>query len=361
VQLQAEHFFDLLVTIASQSEGSEWGPWNMVVLDILHLLFRGVNPADVAGATSALKATTTQLNDLLSAEKRVAKAEKRKGATRHSRFGTTLTLTSVRHIAKAPKRSNQCPTGQPAVSFAPAGRRRALAVKGHRHGEEGQGEEGETGGAQSPSSSISASQCKQDDLAPPSRYRSDALVALRTMATSFVENSLNGADHCHDLAIRGLDLRSAFFTSVLKDIRLEREKVKETDNVRVLVVAAFFLEFFLLLHKQDKAAEIDPASEKGHDFDLIGSLTEISSIAYALARMKIALEDKVRFAFDAIRANELSTHSRPPGRSCTPASSASSRWCALRLDSCGISYLVRSSSSSTPSPLRPTRRCAMWA
>lgn len=145
IQLQQEHFFDLLITIASQAEGSEWGPWNMVVLDILHLLFRGVNPVEVAGATSQGKASTSALNDLLANEKRLAKADKRKGASRHSRFGTTLTLTSVRCLLWS-RGLLKRRTGQSAIPPASASCRLGFAFKGHRHGEEEQSQKGKGGG-----------------------------------------------------------------------------------------------------------------------------------------------------------------------------------------------------------------------
>lgn len=46
-QLTDEHIFDLLIAIAHNSESSEYANWNMVTLDIFHLIFRGVKPEEL--------------------------------------------------------------------------------------------------------------------------------------------------------------------------------------------------------------------------------------------------------------------------------------------------------------------------
>ena len=46
-QLASEHIFDLLLAIASNAETTEFGPWNMVALDIFHLIFRCVKPEEL--------------------------------------------------------------------------------------------------------------------------------------------------------------------------------------------------------------------------------------------------------------------------------------------------------------------------
>ncbi len=66
----------------------------------------------------------------------------------------------------------------------------------------------------------------------------------------------------------------AFFSSVLKDIRMSRSKVRETDNLRALFLSRFFMEYFLLLRVKEqqslkeakaaraKKAEVDKAKAK---------------------------------------------------------------------------------------------------
>ncbi|KAK4697069.1 hypothetical protein P7C70_g8269, partial [Phenoliferia sp. Uapishka_3] len=91
-QLTDEHIFDLLIAIAHQSETSEYANWNMVTLDIFHLIFRGVKPSELM--IPADKVDEKRLTDLLDVENAQRRAEARKTTTRHSRFGTTVALKS---------------------------------------------------------------------------------------------------------------------------------------------------------------------------------------------------------------------------------------------------------------------------
>jgi superfamily II helicase len=76
-----------------------------------------------------------------------------------------------------------------------------------------------------------------------------------------------------------LILRSSFpldfFSSILKDIRMERQKVREADNVRALFLSTFFIEFFLCSRARALARESD---KKGK-----------------VARMRLTMDDKVSF------------------------------------------------------------------
>jgi hypothetical protein len=49
-----------------------------------------------------------------------------------------------------------------------------------------------------------------------------------------------------------LTFLSDFFHSVLKDIRMGRSKIRDTDNLRVLFLCRFFMEYFLALRQQEK-------------------------------------------------------------------------------------------------------------
>lgn len=76
---------------------------------------------------------------------------------------------------------------------------------------------------------------------------------------------------------------------------MQRSNIKEADNTRFLFLSRFFLEYFLNLYSYEKSQGIDPTSEDAHDFDLIAQMTEPASIAFVCLRMKMALEEKVRF------------------------------------------------------------------
>lgn len=47
VQLSEEGVFDLLLAIGNQADSTEFGAFNMIALDIFHLVFRAVRPAEL--------------------------------------------------------------------------------------------------------------------------------------------------------------------------------------------------------------------------------------------------------------------------------------------------------------------------
>ncbi len=73
---------------------------------------------------------------------------------------------------------------------------------------------------------------------------------------------------------------------------MERLKVKESDTIRYLFLARFFLEFFLLVYQGERKRGVDPTSEDGHDFDVVAELVEPTAIAFVTTKMKQALEEK---------------------------------------------------------------------
>ncbi len=56
---------------------------------------------------------------------------------------------------------------------------------------------------------------------------------------------------------------TAFFESILKDIRMSRSKIRDTDNLRTLYLTRFFVEYFLLLRTKALAvADIEKAERE---------------------------------------------------------------------------------------------------
>ena len=81
---------------------------------------------------------------------------------------------------------------------------------------------------------------------------------------------------------------------LLKDIKSERPKITEKDNLRLLYVTKWFLEFFLAM--QGKEQEQKNGKEKW-SFGLIAEVTERSWIIWVLKRMREAIEEKVRLSW----------------------------------------------------------------
>ncbi|KAM0788302.1 hypothetical protein ACM66B_001445 [Microbotryomycetes sp. NB124-2] len=246
-QLADEQIFDLLIAMAQNADSTEFSSWNMVTLDILHLIFRGVNPHELMVPVEQIDGN--KLRDLLNIEGNQRRATGRTNNSRHSRFATTLALKTdkgqyIVHKQRAVKSG---------VEDILDGRKKSKPQKART----------------------------DDGLAPPTHLGADALRCLRNVAVSFIDSAFN-----------------PFFASVLKDIRLERLKVQESDTVRFLYLSRFFIEFFMLLYDDEKARGVDPQSDEGHDFDLIAEMTEPQSIGFVVKKMHAAMEDKPVLTLD---------------------------------------------------------------
>ena len=198
-------------------------------------------------------------------------------------------------------------------------------------------------------------QRETNDLAPPSHLRPEAIRVLQAVSMSFLESAFNreclrGHPSLSTTGTReGLDsltirvspflrsLGAAFFASVLRDIRMERAKVREVDNIRFLFLVRLFLEYFLALREYELSQGVDMTTEEGHDFDLIAEATDPASIVYVCLRMKAAQEDQVRshvwaesgygLSFTCLTLRlACSVRSLHPGQNCMQLSPASSSW-----------------------------------
>lgn len=106
VQLDQLTYFQLILTLASCADKTEFNQYNVIVLDILHLIFRSVKAAELGQdqarvrrsvtAYAHIQASMENLNKLLELEKREKSRYSRSGMTRHSRFGTTVAVRAVR-------------------------------------------------------------------------------------------------------------------------------------------------------------------------------------------------------------------------------------------------------------------------
>lgn len=89
-----EGILDLLLAMSAHADSSDYAPWNMVVLDILHLLYRGVRADELMVPEKEVE--NTRLRELLDAEQKQGGREFALKGSRHSRFGTTIAVQSVR-------------------------------------------------------------------------------------------------------------------------------------------------------------------------------------------------------------------------------------------------------------------------
>lgn len=104
------------------------------------------------------------------------------------------------------------------------------------------------------------------------------------------------------------DLAPAFLANLLKDIRAERAKITEKDNLRLLFITKWFLQFFLSLRVRASSVIAPVAGSKPHpaeekkkaqedlqrwNFGLISEVVERVWIVWVLKRMREAMEEKV--------------------------------------------------------------------
>ncbi|TFY76976.1 hypothetical protein EWM64_g7037 [Hericium alpestre] len=89
--LSEANYLELLLTIASNATTEAmFNGWNTLVLEIFYLLFRGVKPLSLV--LDQAKQTTRNLHDLLSIEGKRRRDFARHAPSRHSRFGTTISV-----------------------------------------------------------------------------------------------------------------------------------------------------------------------------------------------------------------------------------------------------------------------------
>lgn len=129
---------------------------------------------------------------------------------------------------------------------------------------------------------------KVDELGRDDNLSLDARVILQNLARSFIESSFNRKPSnrsCTEyLAI--IFKRTALLASLLKDIKAERAKVTEKDNLRLLFVTKWFLEFFLY------ERERQPEGSRWK-FGLVAEVIDRGWIVWVLRRMREAQEAKV--------------------------------------------------------------------
>lgn len=111
--MKEAHIFDVFTTLAANSADPAYNPFNAVLLEIYYLLLRGVKPQQLILdpdkvllvlhslalvlllISSPHQQSSERLKSLLDVEARSKQHEQRQRASRHSRFGTTVTIKSV--------------------------------------------------------------------------------------------------------------------------------------------------------------------------------------------------------------------------------------------------------------------------
>ncbi|KAF4603011.1 Topoisomerase 1-associated factor 1 [Pleurotus pulmonarius] len=250
--LQDTNILALLVTIAANSTNDPmFTDLNALVLEIFYLLLRGVRPS--ALSLDQAKQPKENLHRLLAAEAQNRKAVARMASSRHSRFGTTIA------VKLNPNKKRQVDGEAPAPPVEPSTRSIVL----HR-------QQALTHDSGSIMDMVKKQKFRKgktvDALTREDNLSVEAKNILKSLAKDFIEGCFN-----------------PFIRTLLKDIRSERAKISDKDNLRLMVISKWFLEFFVALRAKEGSR---------WNFGLIAEVTEREWIVWVLRRMREALDEK---------------------------------------------------------------------
>ncbi|WVO15560.1 hypothetical protein L204_103220 [Cryptococcus depauperatus] len=243
-------YLQLFLTLAGAADKTDLNALNAIVLDILYLIFRGIKASNLA--QDQQRAPISSLTNLLEVEFR-QKSLAKTTFTRHSRFGTTITARSgeqrvILHEGKAVSQ-------EPGKILDNIKRKRSTAVK------------------------------KVDDLTIAANLSHEAMIILQSFTHSFLEVAFN-----------------TFFDSILRDIRMERVKIRPSDNIRVFYLSYFFIEYLLFTRK--KAAEetarsrnstsVQERKTKELPLGAVAQMAEMDTLRWLFGRLRSCWDDKPR-------------------------------------------------------------------
>ncbi|CAE6409911.1 unnamed protein product [Rhizoctonia solani] len=275
VSLRTTGLLDLFLTCASNADAPEFSEFNAILLEITYLIIRGVGVRDVARVKEKVgkkgegqgmlgDGEDEELKALLDQEKRQRQMAKRGAPTRHSRFGTTITLKTVRIFFS--NVYEQVLIGAQNKELYVLHRQEAITAD--------------------PSEMIDGVKKKRakkavrvNEVGVFNSLSSDALGALAMFAGKFVESCFN-----------------TFMSCVLKDIRAERPRYTDKDNLRLLFLIKWFLEFFLLVRenqeKEQKQRGLFTGALEIWPFGYVSEVVEQGWAPWVLRRMRAAVEEK---------------------------------------------------------------------
>ncbi|KAJ7178128.1 timeless protein-domain-containing protein [Mycena filopes] len=269
--LKETHLTDLLLTAAANGDGDPLlASWNTLVLEILFLLFRGTPPIKL------LEQPKPALQRLLELEARAAPPQ----TSRHSRFGTTITVQVKSTLPPPPDPEDDADSESDGddPDKPKKKKHRFRGVKALIHTTAPTPlllDAGKRAVRKRPAADPEAALA--DDLTFEARE------VLRTFATAFLkEGAFN-----------------AFLASLLKDIKMERSwAVGNRVGIWVMAVVRWAVAFFLMEGKdakgaagKDKGKEKEKAQPK-REFGRVGAAAESGFVSWVLRRMREASDDK---------------------------------------------------------------------
>ncbi|KAI5989865.1 timeless protein-domain-containing protein [Pisolithus marmoratus] len=252
------NMLDLLLTIASNNDNDPlFNSFNNLVLEIFYLLFRGLKPSTLV--IDQAKQPTQDLRRLLAAEDRQKKDAARYASSRHSQFGTTLTV-QLNPKKKPRDAQDVSEESQGSASTRPLVLHRQAAISK---------QSGDVLDIAKRNKWKKTN--KVDELTRDDNLSIEARMVLQGFAREFVESCFN-----------------PFLASLLRDIKSERPKITEKDHLRLLYTTKWLLEFFLVSRSRENAVD----GPRKWSLGLVAEVTDRSWIVWVLTRMRNAMDEK---------------------------------------------------------------------
>lgn len=241
---------DLLCTLAS-GIGDDFTSEDVVVLDILYQLFRGVDPATVFDLTRTSNATAVaELADLLSKEKEMHRNNKSKAHTRHTRFGTAVSIVKDERRYTIPSQSG--------VLADPLGNRLSVLDAAKKWNRPNRGVKSE------------------EDLDRPVALTLDARTAVHAALGDFLEAGFN-----------------PLFGSLLRALESDASRVSQENRRQYLYMQSWFLRALREHGKAERRrthADADFADDA--DYRLVGIVLDSRAIITLRKMLRESIETR---------------------------------------------------------------------
>ena len=260
IQMSEHLVLELLLTIASNAlDDSFLNQWNCLILEMFYLLFRAVKPSSLA--ENQATQPHRDLVRLLETEERSKREERKKWtSSRHSRFGTTIAMKSKVNDEEKVILHKQAAVGKSAVEVLDRGKK-----------------------------TLTKRAKMRDALGSTTVLTVEAKAILQGVAKDFIISCFNRACLLYN-RVQVVDSCTAFLASLLKDIRSERPKVTEKDNLRLLFVTKWFIDFFLCTRTRN--SQLGASREDEMEFALVVEVIQRSWAGWVIRRMREAWEDR---------------------------------------------------------------------
>ncbi|TPX63475.1 hypothetical protein SpCBS45565_g06554 [Spizellomyces sp. 'palustris'] len=265
--MEKADIIQLLLSFAGSMDQREYAEWNLILMEIFYYFFLERDPEAILAES---KTASIELARLLEEEERRKRREARKPASRHSRFGGTLSFklsvgnrSVIPVVVVASLKSQQ--DGQTFTVHNPASALNSVEEALDKDKAENRGQR---------------KGMPQDEYQKQRGIRSaEAARIYERTAKDFLENCFNG-----------------LMSSVKRDFDMERDKVQDDHYARFFWLCSFFLKFQLCALRQSQKSVQDigttPAPEGTLDFDTVTGFLNMRGLQFVFKRMRMSHDEK---------------------------------------------------------------------